>query len=157
MPERSVTHDTLVIERHFDASPARVFAAWAEPARKARWLHGPDDWEMIAYELDFRVGGREHAVSREPGGPEHVYDARYQDIVPDQRIIFTYDMYLDQTRISVSLATVELAPAPAGTRLLYTEQGAYLDGHDSPRLRKDGMGELLDALAADLQNASRKT
>jgi uncharacterized protein YndB with AHSA1/START domain len=151
MSERSVTHDTLFIERYFDAPPARVFAAWADPARKARWFTGPDDWELTGYELDFRVGGHERAASRPPGGPEHIYNARYQDIVPDQRIIFSYDMALDNTRISVSLATVELTPAGGGTRLLYTEQGAYLDGHDAPRLREEGMGELLDALDQELQ------
>ena len=36
------------------------------------------------------------------------YDARYQDIVPNERIIYSYDMHLDDKRISVSLATVEL-------------------------------------------------
>jgi uncharacterized protein YndB with AHSA1/START domain len=81
----------------------------------------------------------------------HIYDARYQDIVPNQRIIFSYDMSLDETRISVSLATVELTAAGAGTRLRYTEQGAYLDGHEAPRMREQGMGELLDALDQELR------
>jgi uncharacterized protein YndB with AHSA1/START domain len=38
MPERSVTHSTFVIERTYDASPARVFAAWLQPKAKARWF-----------------------------------------------------------------------------------------------------------------------
>jgi uncharacterized protein YndB with AHSA1/START domain len=150
MTERSVTHATIVIERTYGAPPARVFHAFADPAVKARWLAGPDDWELRGYELDFRVGGREWSASSPPGGPVHVYEARYQDIVPDQRIIFTYDMYLDERRISVSLATVELTPTGGGTRLLYTEQGAFLDGFDSPALREQGMGSLLDALTTEL-------
>lgn len=68
MTERSVMHATFVIERTYDASPARVFAAWADPAAKARWFAGPDDWESGAYELDFRVGGRERARGGPPGG-----------------------------------------------------------------------------------------
>src|ERR1700752_3870472 len=111
MTKRSVSHATFVIERTYDASPQRVFGAWAAPAAKARWFAGPEDWESSKYEFDFRVGGRERASGGPPGGPIHSYDARYQDIVPDQRIIIAYDMHLDDVRISVSLATIELKPA----------------------------------------------
>jgi uncharacterized protein YndB with AHSA1/START domain len=154
MAERSVTHATFVIERIYEASPARVFAAWANPAAKARWFAGPDDWEAGAYELDFRVGGRERAGGGPPGGPVHTFEARYQDIVPDQRIVCTYDMHLDETRISVSLATVEFKPVGAGTRLIYTEQAAFLDGYDNPAQREQGTRDLLDALDAELNRQS---
>jgi uncharacterized protein YndB with AHSA1/START domain len=86
----------------------------------------------------------------------HHYDARYQDIVPGERIVSTYDMHLDDKRISVSLATVEFKAAAAGTRLVYTEQGAFLDGFDMPAQRKQGTEDLLDALAAYLQREVAK-
>ncbi len=91
---------------------------------------GPDEWESGEYELDFRAGGQEHESGGPAGGPVHTYDALYQDIVPDQRFIMSYEMHLDETRISVSLATVELEPEGADTRLTFTEQGAFLDGFD---------------------------
>jgi uncharacterized protein YndB with AHSA1/START domain len=153
--ERSVEHATFVAERTYDASPSRVFAAWADPAAKARWF-GPakEEGDGAEFELDFRIGGRElnrGAVSE--GGPLFTYEALYQDIVADERIVYTYDMHLDDTRISVSLATVELRPDGPGTRLVFTEQGAFLDGHDSPAQREQGTGTLLDALAAELARA----
>jgi uncharacterized protein YndB with AHSA1/START domain len=151
MTERSVTHATLAIERTYDATPARVFAAWADPAAKARWFAGPEGWESGGYELDFRVGGKECAVGGPPGGPIHRYDARYYDIVPDERIVYSYEMHTDDTRISVSLATVEFKPAGVGTRLIVTEQGAFLDGYDTPALREQGTIDLLDALAEELR------
>ena len=151
MTQRSVTHATFVIERSYDASPARVFAAWASPEAKGRWFVGPDDWESSDHELDFRVGGRERVSGGPPGGPVHAFDARYQDIVPDRRIVSTYDMHMDKTRISVSLATVEFMPEGAGTRLIYTEQGAFLDGYDNPKDRERGTADLLDALGAELR------
>jgi uncharacterized protein YndB with AHSA1/START domain len=149
MSERSVTHATFVLERIYEASPAQVFAAWATPAAKARWF-GPAE-ETGEYELDFQVGGREVNRGSGPDGDVYTYDARYQDIVPDERIVYTYDMHRDETRISVSLATVELRPEGAGTLLVFTEQGAFLDGQDAPDLREQGTGSLLDALGADLQ------
>jgi uncharacterized protein YndB with AHSA1/START domain len=82
MSERSTHHATFVIERTYAAAPAQVFNAWADPGAKARWFAGPEDWESGKYELEFRVGGRERASGGPPGGPVHVYDARYQDIVP---------------------------------------------------------------------------
>ena len=151
MSTRSVTHDTFVIERTYPASPARVFAAWADPAIKSRWFGGPDEWGPSEFDLDFQIGGREISRGGPVGGPVHAYDARYYDIVPNERIVYAYDMHIDATRISVSVATVELKPAGAGTRLIFTEQGAYLDGHDTSAERKHGTGELLDALGAELR------
>ena len=114
MTERSVTHATFVLERTYAASPARVFAAFADPAAKKRWFASPDEMGPAQHEIDFRVGGREINRAGPPGGPVYTFDARYQDIVPNQRIVTTYEMLMADTRISVSLATVELTPAPVG-------------------------------------------
>ena len=70
--------------------------------------------------------------------------------MPDERIIYSYDMLMDDVRISVSLATIELRPEGKGTRLVLTEEGVYLDGHDHPAAREDGTGQLMDALGREL-------
>ena len=59
-------------------------------------------------------------------------------------------LHRNGTRISVSLATVELNAAAGGTRLVFTEQGAFLDGHDDPELRRGGTGGLLERLGREL-------
>jgi uncharacterized protein YndB with AHSA1/START domain len=156
MSERSTQHATFVIERTYPASPARVFNAWADPAAKTRWFVGPDEWEASDHELDFRVGGREHVSGGPSGGPVHTYDARIQDIVPNERIISTYDMHMDEKRISVSLATVEFKPAGAGTRLVYTEQAVFLDGFDNPAAREHGTRDLLENLDKALRRELAK-
>jgi uncharacterized protein YndB with AHSA1/START domain len=151
MTERTVTHATFVIERTYDAPPPRVFAAFASAPAKSRWFHGPDEWPTGQHELDFRVGGREATSGGPKDGPLHHFESTFQDIVPNERIINSYRMRLGETPISVSLATVELKPAGAGTRLTYTEYGAYLDGWDNPQLREQGTRDLLDQLGAVLQ------
>ncbi len=144
MSERSVSHETFAVERTYPASPSRVFAAWADPEAKARWFGDPDSG-VEEFELDFQVGGREFNRGIVEG-QAYTYEARYQDIVPDDRFVYAYDMHLGDQRISVSLGTVELKPDGDGTRLIYTEQGAFLDGLDSADQRKSGTGQLLDAL-----------
>jgi len=154
MTERNVTHATFTIERTYDASPEYVFKAWSDPAIKARWFKGPEDWSQDHYSLDFRVGGRESDAGTQPGGPTHRYNALFWDIVPNARIVTTYEMHLDDVRISVSLGTLELKPEGNGTRLIYTEQGAYLDGYDDAGAREHGTGELLDALGEELRRSA---
>jgi uncharacterized protein YndB with AHSA1/START domain len=151
MTTRSVVHATFTIARIYPAKPARVFKAWGDPAGKARWFAGEANWKTGALSLDFRVGGREHLTSIAANGVAHIYAAVYWDIVPDQRIVYSYDMHLGETRISVSLATVELQPEGDGTRLIFTEQGAFLDGYDDSGSRERGTGYLLDSLGVALE------
>jgi len=148
--ERSTTHSTFVIERTYDASPQRVFDAWADPAAKTKWF-GPREKPDGAYSLEFRVGGREHLKVPTPDGNIYTFDALYHDIVPGRRIVYTYDMHRDDARISVSLAAVEIEAHDDGTRLTLTEHGVYLDGHDTPAQREHGTIELIDALGEHIR------
>jgi len=150
MTERSVRHAKFTIERIYPAARERVFKAFADPRSKAKWFVGPDNWDKSNHQLDFRVGGRETVSGGPPGGPVHYYNATYQDIVPNERIVTTYEMHLDKTRISVSLATVEFKASGSGTKLILTEQGAFLDGFDKPELREEGTKGLLDQLGTAL-------
>ena len=152
MTEISTTHATFVIERTYPSPPAHVFRALADRQAKRKWFVGPDEWQVGKFEMDFRVGGREHNSGGRKGGPIHSFNAIYQDIVENQRIIYAYDMHLDDRRISVSLATIELKPEGSGTRLTFTEQGAFLDGYDDPGDRERGTRLLLDALGKSLES-----
>ena len=151
MTERSATHSTFSIERIYDASPARVFAAFSSKEAKARWFAGPaDKSKEIERELDFRVGGKERLQGRWHSGMVSTFDAVYHDIVPNERIVYSYTMHLDERKISVSLATLEFRQAGSKTRLVVTEQGAFLDGYEDKGSRENGTGSLLDKLGASL-------
>jgi uncharacterized protein YndB with AHSA1/START domain len=155
MTKRSAHHSTFVIERAYPFPPSRVFAAFADPKIKALWFKGPDEWDNNGMKMDFRVGGQDHESGGPKGEPAHTYNATYYDIVPNERIVTAYSMHLGDALMSVSVATAEFKAEGAGTKLIYTEQGAYLDG-DGPADaagREEGTRELL----ASVESALRAT
>jgi uncharacterized protein YndB with AHSA1/START domain len=154
MSVSSVAHDTFVIERTYDVPVALVFRAWADPVLKARWFAGSTAALEAGYELDFRVGGREVNRGGPPGGPVFTYESQFHDIVPDQRIVYTYEMSADENRLSVSVATVQFLSQEKSTKLILTEQGAFLDGHDTAAQREEGTRSLLDSLSALLHGGA---
>jgi uncharacterized protein YndB with AHSA1/START domain len=141
----TVTHATFTLERTYPAPPQRVFAAWSDPAAKARWFAGG----TADHELDFRVGGREIARGTHDN-QVLTFESHYQDIVPDERIVFASSLYEGTTLATVSVTTVELRPDADGTRLLLTEYGAFLDGREEPAWREHGTADQLAALAKEL-------
>ncbi len=153
-PARAVEHGHFTIERVFDAPVPLVFRAWADKAAKARWFAGPDGWKEEIREQDFRVGGHDRLKGVHPNGMTSDFRAEYRDIVPDERIIYVYDMHVNGRKISVSLATVTFRPAPGGTRMTVTEQGCYLDGYDDAGSRERGTNLLMDRLGASLRAGS---
>lgn len=139
-----VVHSSFTIERRYACTPEQTFSAFADAQVKRRWF-GSQEADAA---LDFRVGGREHSSGSGPDGGSYAFRSRYHDIVANERIVFAYDLLLDERLVSVSLTTIELAPDGAGTHLRFTEQGAFLDGLDDPAAREHGTGKLLDGLGA---------
>jgi uncharacterized protein YndB with AHSA1/START domain len=147
MTERSVAHGVFTLQRVYDHPVQRVYAAFATEAGKAEWFSGGPDQTIVERAFDFRVGGAEHVVGRWSNGTVSQFDARYFDIVPQQRIVYAYEMHINGTKISVSLATLEFEPQGAATRLTVTEHGAFLDGYDDAGARERGTRQLLEQIA----------
>jgi uncharacterized protein YndB with AHSA1/START domain len=148
-------HGNFTVERHYRAAPARVFAAFADPAKKKSWFAVSDSHEITAFESDFRVGGVETLHYRfGPDTPfpgaELTNDGIYHDIVPEQRIVSSSHMSLAGRRVSVALVTIELTPEGDGTDVTCTFQGAFFEGSDGPEMRKGGWEKLFDRLGENL-------
>ncbi|HEY6328798.1 MAG TPA: SRPBCC family protein [Blastocatellia bacterium] len=155
MEQQSVIHNTFVIERSYPKRPEVVFAAFADPAKKQRWFAGGETQDVLSFEIDFRVGGTELARFRLKEGtplPGVVFtnEGRYQDIIPNKRIVTASTMSLGDRCISASLATFELVPAEKGTDLIFTHQAAFFEGSDGPQMREGGWRKLLDRLGTEL-------
>jgi uncharacterized protein YndB with AHSA1/START domain len=153
--EQSVIHSTFTIRRTYPARPERVFAAFADPAKKRRWFGEAEGRDVEAFETDFRVGGNERYSYRMKEGTPFpgaiiINRTSYQDIVPGRRIVMAYTMAFGERPFSALLATIELVPAGSGTELHFTEQGAYFESSDGPQRREHGWTVLLEKLAAAL-------
>jgi uncharacterized protein YndB with AHSA1/START domain len=148
---RSVAHGSFTIERTFAASRAQVFEALTDPAAKAKWFSGGSGYTVVEREMDARPGGREHQMGRWENGVVSTFDAYYHDVVPEERLVYSYVMHLNERKISASLATFEFHEAGSGTRLIMTEHGAFLDGYDDAGSRERGSNFLLDSLGRSLE------
>ena len=150
---RSVVHATFHLERTYDAPVARVWKALTDEKAKQKWFAGtPGRWELLERHMDVRVGGSERVKGRWEGGVVSAFDATYHDVIPHERLIYSYVMHLNDKKISVSLATMQLKAEGGKTTLQVSEQGAFLDGYDDAGSREHGTGHLLDALGASLKD-----
>ncbi len=158
MQEPSVIHNTFVLERSYPKPPKTVFAAFADQGKKRRWFAEGQGHELQQFELDFRVGGTERLkyqlkAGTPVAGMVITNEGRYQEIVPDQRIVTAHTMDLGEKRILISLVTVEFLPTGEGTDLILTLQGIYLSGPNglTPPMLEAGWRALLETLQADLE------
>jgi len=153
--ERSETHATFVIERSYAAPVDAVWHALSDNDARRHWFGGGDDFDEEEWSHDFRVDGKATESGRWHDGPRSRFVSTYTDIVEHERMVYTYDMWVDDRHMSTSLTTITLEPEGDGTLLTFTEQAVHLDGLDTVEGREEGTRGLLDALGAYVTGGSR--
>ncbi len=99
------TKPSLTIKRRLKATAAKVYGAWTEPERLAQWW-GPAGGETLSAEMDVRVGGRFFILFRGPDGEEHGVGGVYQEVVPNEKLAFSWawrTMPERESRVTVTL------------------------------------------------------
>jgi uncharacterized protein YndB with AHSA1/START domain len=148
--ERSETHATFVIERSYRVPVKAVWHALTDNEARNEWFGGGPEFEVQHKSHDFRVGGRAVETGQWRNGPTSRFESTYTDVVDEHRMVFTYDMWVNDQHLSTSLTTIVVEPHGEATRLTYTEQGVHFDGLDSVAGREEGSRGLLDKLGAFL-------
>jgi uncharacterized protein YndB with AHSA1/START domain len=124
---------SLTLERRLYAPPAKVYAAWTDPEKIARWF-GPSQVVAgsVRADIDARIGGRYRVSFNMEDGEHHEVGGVYREVVPNQRLTFSWAWHTTPER--ESLVTVSLKPDGDGTLLtLHHEQlfdQAARDGHE---------------------------
>ena len=153
MTHRSVEHSTIVLERTYDASPARVFAAWSDKEALLRWGNPGEGWVTGMDRFDFRIGGASSSWFGPKDGDRFISETHYLDIVPGERIVSAGAMTRNgDFRAFVGMLTVEFHAVGRRCRMVMTEQGAFLDGHDIPANHEAGWNKMLDNLGEELSS-----
>jgi uncharacterized protein YndB with AHSA1/START domain len=145
--ERRIARADFTLTRDYPAPVERVWAAFADEGEKLSWWGAGDAIEHREWVFDFRVGGRDVAEGKFHNGPVSRYEATYTDIVEHDRIVTTYDMFIDGTHMSTSVASLEFEPITEGTRFTHVEHGVFFDQFwaDGPN-REVGTRGILEAL-----------
>ena len=145
------TKPSLTLKRRLNAPPAKVYAAWTEPAKIARWF-GPQGAEVLRAEADVRVGGRYRVIFRVPDGEEHDVSGVYREVVPNQKLVFTWAWISTPER--ESLVTVALKRDGDGTLLTLTHE-QFFDEPARDRHRS-GWSGVLDNLESYVNRQSKE-
>ena|ERR1700731_4628062 len=109
---------TVRVTRAFTASAERVFDAWLDPAMAKRFLFAPPNGEIVATEIDARVGGSFRIVRRDDRDVEHV--GRYLVIDRPRKLVFTFAV--PTFSAAETLVTIDIVPAAEGCELTLTHQ-----------------------------------
>lgn len=137
---------SLTIKRRFNAAPAKVFAAWTDPQKMMRWM-GPPSIIRCEAENDLRVGGRYHIKMVVPDD-EHDVSGVYREIVPNEKVVFTWAWKSTPER--ESLVTVTFKDDNGGTIMTLLHERffdeAARDGHNK------GWTAIMDRLETYLNN-----
>lgn len=113
----------LVITRVLDAPRSLVFKLWTRPEHLARWW-GPQGFTTISCEMDVRPGGAWVRCMRSPEGTLYTKRGIYREIVPPERLVFTYVNEDADGRLGPeTLVTVTFEEHGAKTRLTLHQSG----------------------------------
>jgi uncharacterized protein YndB with AHSA1/START domain len=122
MATATAVKPSLTIKRRFNAAPAKVFAAWIDPEKIKRWM-GPGEVKALQVESDPRVGGRYRWLMQAPGGEHHDVSGIYREVIPNQKLVFTWAWKTTPER--ESLVTVEIKPDGTSSLMTLTHEQLF--------------------------------
>ena len=127
----------IVMTRAFDAPRELVFEAHSKCEHMAKWW-GPRKYTLNVCEMDFRPGGAYRLVQRGPDGDEHGFRGEYREIVPPERIVWTFEYEGMPGHVSVDTLTLEDL---GGGKTRLTAHSRFDSVEDRDAMLQSGMEE----------------
>lgn len=115
---------SLTLKRRINAPPEKVYAAWTDPEKIARWF-GPSQVKAgsVQADIDLRVGGRYRISFRANGGYNEVAGV-YREVEPNRKLVFSWAWHSTPER--ESLVTISIKPEGSGSLLVFNH-AQFLD------------------------------
>ena len=148
MATTTAVKPSLTIKRRFNAPPAKVFAAWTDPKKVMGWM-GPGEIRAVSAESDPRKGGRYHWVMRAPDGEVHDVSGVYREVVPNQKLVFTWAWKSTPER--ESLVTIDIKPDGTGSLMTLTHEQFF--DEDARDRHNKGWAAAMDQMEKYLASA----
>jgi len=112
--------DTVRVSRRYKASPERVFDAWLDVERARQFLYASPGESVLRAEIDPRVGGKFHFVTRHQG---KALDLVGEYLVIDRPRRLMFSLAVPELAPDVSTVTVEIVPTEDGCELTLSDEG----------------------------------
>jgi uncharacterized protein YndB with AHSA1/START domain len=112
--QAGAVNPSLTLKRRLNAPPEKVYAAWTDPTKIAKWF-GPDAGPVTRADTDVRTGGRYTIVFHTDDGEEHCVGGVYREVVPNEKLQFTWAWRSTPER--ESLVTITIKPDNGGSIL----------------------------------------
>jgi uncharacterized protein YndB with AHSA1/START domain len=126
----------IVITRLFDAPRGLVFEAHTSCEHMSNWW-GPRKYEFASCELDFRPGGEWRIVHRADGEEDQGFRGEFREIVPPEKIVWTFEWEGMPGHVSVETLTLEEQDG----KTLLTASSVYDTVEDRDGMLQSGMEE----------------
>lgn len=145
-----VSKPSVTLQRRINAAPAKVYAAWTKPDMIVQWF-GPNDAkrESVKAETDVRTGGHFTISFVHGNGELSRVSGAYQEVVPDEKLVFSWAWYTTPDRVSQVTVTTR---ADGDGTLLTLKHEQFFDQATCDRHAR-GWTELLEKLAVQLERA----
>lgn len=160
MTDSNGTHDSMVLERSFDAPVELVWQMWTEPEHFKAW-YGPTGASIPVADFDVRVGGARRVCMEvdSPNGPMRMwFTGEHLEIDRPELLAYTESMtdehgnpMAPDGHPATTEVRVELEPLADSTRMRLTHLGIPAGSPGAA-----GWSMALDKLAAQLQASVRQ-
>lgn len=121
------TTSSLKIQRTVNASVERVYKAWTDPAQLQKWF-GCEYATHIEVNQNLVVGG-EYVIkmTTDPDGIVVTVNGEYKEIVPNKKLVYTWNSDSAEFPASDTLITVEFIAKATGTEIVLEHKNFALE------------------------------
>lgn len=118
-----VKNNEVFIEEIFNASPEKVFSAWADPEKLLKW-YAPDGCTIRFKKIKIETGGHFHSCISNPQFGDCWTIGEYLEVSPNTKIVFTL-INADEEGNPIDPADIGMHPGWPGETLVtvtFTEE-----------------------------------